>query len=169
MGQASALGVFSSASSKGRAPRSSSSGRVDKDGDDSGEDHESELSDEEQEGLKVFEDEGGECKLVLVVRTDLGMGKGECCCLSIHFVSFQRHDLCFQSFSLQCCLNHIPPQLRLSSRHASDPPTPRQNRSTSLPRHPRLLQIPRQQHFPHPHPVAPRRPAKDNAPGQIGG
>ena len=28
------------------------------------------------EGLKAFEDVPGECKLVLVVRTDLGMGKG---------------------------------------------------------------------------------------------
>lgn len=29
-----------------------------------------------QDGLKVFEGKGGECKLVLIVRTDLGMNKG---------------------------------------------------------------------------------------------
>lgn len=40
-------------------------------------DPEDEESEEEQEGeLKAFEGNREECKLVLVVRTDLGMGKG---------------------------------------------------------------------------------------------
>ncbi len=46
--------------------------------------------DEEEEGgeLKAFEGNREECKLVLVVRTDLGMGKGMCesvCALPSHF------------------------------------------------------------------------------------
>lgn len=37
-----------------------------------------ESEDELQEGLEAFEKEGGECKLTLVVRTDLEMTKGGC-------------------------------------------------------------------------------------------
>lgn len=42
-------------------------------GDDADEEEEEEG---EQDGLKAFEDIEGECKLVLIVRTDLGMNKG---------------------------------------------------------------------------------------------
>lgn len=46
----------------------------DGDEDEAGEEEEEE--EEEQSGLKSFEGNREECKLVLVVRTDLGMGKG---------------------------------------------------------------------------------------------
>jgi len=39
-------------------------------------DSDSEEDEEEEQDLKSFEDEDEECKLVLVVRTDLGMTKG---------------------------------------------------------------------------------------------
>lgn len=52
---------------------------VDSESEDSGVDSESEdeeLGGRGQEGLEAFEGNREECKLVLVVRTDLGMGKG---------------------------------------------------------------------------------------------
>lgn len=53
----------------------------DEEGSGSGSEDESEEQDEQEEeeeqgGLKTFEGNSEECKLVLVVRTDLGMGKG---------------------------------------------------------------------------------------------
>ena len=44
--------------------------------DSENEEEESEDEDKEQGELKAFEGNKEECKLVLVVRTDLGMGKG---------------------------------------------------------------------------------------------
>lgn len=44
--------------------------------DDDGDEEEEEEEEKEQDGLKAFEDIEGECKLVLIVRTDLGMNKG---------------------------------------------------------------------------------------------
>lgn len=50
----------------------------DEDGSESedGHGHEEEEEEEGQGGLEMFEGNREECKLVLVVRTDLGMGKG---------------------------------------------------------------------------------------------
>lgn len=54
----------------------------DEDEDDEDESESDEAEEEEEEsaqeqgGLKTFEENWEECKLVLVVRTDLGMGKG---------------------------------------------------------------------------------------------
>lgn len=45
------------------------------DGDDDDDEEE-----EEQDGLKAFEEVEGDCKLVLIVRTDLGMNKGSSPC-----------------------------------------------------------------------------------------
>lgn len=81
------------------------------DGDDDDEEEE-----EEQDGLKAFEKEDGDCKLVLIVRTDLGMNKGS--------------TPCAPSFP--------------HSSQAKNPPPPshRQNRRPSLPRHTVQLQSP---------------------------
>lgn len=78
LGQASSIGVFSSTTQPAR--------NVTPDNGKAGKDDESDISDagsasedddlEDQE-LKGFEDSAEECKLVLVVRTDLGMTKGE--------------------------------------------------------------------------------------------
>ena len=96
IGQASSLGLFSSKSSKKSKsswpnnydvaihPDSSDEElmshikkegvKVVQDSEDEGEDR----SDSEDQGeLKIFEGNREECKLVLVVRTDLGMGKGK--------------------------------------------------------------------------------------------
>lgn len=72
LGQASSIGVFSKP-----VPRSISNGKDDEsDISDAGSvsDEEDDLDDQE---LKSFEDSQEECKLVLVVRTDLGMTKGK--------------------------------------------------------------------------------------------
>ena len=99
IGQASSLGLFSSGKSKSKSgsgkswpnsydvtihPDSSDEelmtrlrgpgGKEVKDSEN--EEEESEDEDEEQGELKAFEGNKEECKLVLVVRTDLGMGKG---------------------------------------------------------------------------------------------
>lgn len=99
IGQASSLGLFSSPKSKSSSSKTSWPNSYDvtihpdssdeelmthlrgkgekevKDSED--EDSEDEELGQEQEGeLKAFEGNKEECKLVLVVRTDLGMGKG---------------------------------------------------------------------------------------------
>ena len=99
IGQASSLGLFSSSKSKSSSKKKSWPNNYDvtihpdssdeelmthlrgngekevKDSED--EDSEDEELGQEQEGeLKAFEGNREECKLVLVVRTDLGMGKG---------------------------------------------------------------------------------------------
>lgn len=94
LGQASSIGVFSSGASKpnhkSKASSSSSfagekvdqsdsdisdAGAATDDDDDSDDD---DLDDQELDG---FKDSNEECKLVLVVRTDLGMTKGKLCLL----------------------------------------------------------------------------------------
>ncbi|KAL9051074.1 MAG: hypothetical protein Q9162_006247 [Coniocarpon cinnabarinum] len=99
LGQAAAVGVFGSSGSKSRTKSRRKSSTASGDGknrktstaeadgkasagDDEAsgsetEDEDVEDSDDDQDGLKGFEDEGVECKLVLVVRSDLGMTKGK--------------------------------------------------------------------------------------------
>lgn len=92
LGQASSIGVFSSGASKpnhkSKASSSSSSAgeKVDQsdsdisdagaatDDDDDDDSDDDDLDDQELDG---FKDSNEECKLVLVVRTDLGMTKGK--------------------------------------------------------------------------------------------
>lgn len=97
IGQASSLGLFSSTKSRKKSksswpnnydvaihPDSSDDElmtHIKKEGvkvvqDSEDEDEDSEEGEQEQGELKAFEGNGEECKLVLVVRTDLGMGKG---------------------------------------------------------------------------------------------
>lgn len=103
IGQASSLGLFSSGKSKSKPgsgkswpnsydvtihPDSSDEelmahlrgpgGKEVKDSENEEEEREDEYEDEDEEQgeLKAFEGNKEECKLVLVVRTDLGMGKG---------------------------------------------------------------------------------------------
>ena len=84
IGQASSLGLLPSLSTSKRKRRSKSSskaGTVDltdrKDGDSNGSESESDSASEDDIGeLKSFADQGNECKMTLVVRTDLGMSKG---------------------------------------------------------------------------------------------
>lgn len=83
LGQASTIGVFGKQSQPGAqaATRSSSSDKA-KSKDDESDISDAESASEDDEGLddqelKGFEDSNEECKLVLVVRTDLGMTKGE--------------------------------------------------------------------------------------------
>ncbi|MCJ1343254.1 hypothetical protein MMC31_001447 [Peltigera leucophlebia] len=54
------------------------------DDDDGDEEEEEEEEEKEQDGLKAFEDIQGECKLVLIVRTDLGMNKGKIAAQASH-------------------------------------------------------------------------------------
>lgn len=67
LGQASSIGIF------GKASPPAEKEAIDE--SDVSEDEDDEESDEEQD-LKNFDDSNEECKLVLVVRTDLGMTKG---------------------------------------------------------------------------------------------
>lgn len=78
----------------------------------SDDDDDNEEAEEEQDGLAAFEGVEGDCKLVLIVRTDLGMNKG------------------FSSIS-----PFVPPS-------AKPIPFRRQNRRSSLPRHIIQLQSP---------------------------
>ncbi|GAB7344592.1 hypothetical protein MBLNU457_3087t1 [Dothideomycetes sp. NU457] len=74
LGQASSIGVFA------KNPSDSAAARVEKDGHDQGPHESEEAGDEEDEDdqeIKSFADHNEECKLVLVVRTDLGMTKGK--------------------------------------------------------------------------------------------
>ncbi len=98
IGQASSLGLFSSPKSKSSGKKSwpnnydvtihpdssdeelmthlrGNGGKEVKDTEDEGSEDE-ELGQEQERELKAFEGNREECKLVLVVRTDLGMGKG---------------------------------------------------------------------------------------------
>lgn len=75
LGTASSIGVFGNSSQK-RVVSSSEKGHDDSDSDDANaSDSELEDSEDDQE-VNGFEDSTEECKLVLVVRTDLGMTKG---------------------------------------------------------------------------------------------
>lgn len=72
IGQASSAGLFKS------SQRRVKSGSAEKDADSGSESgSEPEPEDEVQDDLKGFETDHDECKLVLVVRTDLGMTKGK--------------------------------------------------------------------------------------------
>lgn len=76
IGQARSIGLFGGSSSS-HARSASSKGKHDDESEIS--DASSDASDDAQElgDLKTFAEGGEECKLVLVVRTDLGMTKGE--------------------------------------------------------------------------------------------
>lgn len=91
LGQASSIGVFSGSAQPAGAPatgpRAASEKKAKVADDDSdisdaagGSDEDDDSDDEDDlddQELKGFEDSNEECKLVLVVRTDLGMTKGE--------------------------------------------------------------------------------------------
>ena len=68
LGQASSIGLFSSPGTRG--PHDAESDISDADADDEDDDV------QDLGELKAFAGNREECKLVLVVRTDLGMGKG---------------------------------------------------------------------------------------------
>lgn len=75
VGQASSLGLFGSGSKT--TQRSGRAEDDDDDDDDSSDGEDEDLGPVEQADLKDFAGLNEECKLVLVVRTDLGMTKGE--------------------------------------------------------------------------------------------
>lgn len=93
LGQASSIGLFGKSSTRSSAVArldqgddESKTGDVTSDGEGSAtDDDDSDLQDLGE--LKTFPNNNEECKLVLVVRTDLGMGKGMFAC------SFQRRLL----------------------------------------------------------------------------
>lgn len=115
------------------------------------EDEEEQEEEQEEEGkggeLKAFEGNREECKLVLVVRTDLGMGKGMYICAMPYW---------FRS---------------LLRKVNADIYSKRQNRSSMLARNTSMLQI-----LPPPRPFLPTaetlgvaRSSKDCAAGAVGG
>ncbi|ORY18819.1 peptidyl-tRNA hydrolase PTH2-domain-containing protein [Clohesyomyces aquaticus] len=71
LGQAKSLGLF------GGSPISTPGPSKEKQGQDSSEDYEDSSDEDETEPLSDFAGHNEECKLVLVVRTDLGMTKGK--------------------------------------------------------------------------------------------
>ena len=74
LGQASSIGVFAKTPIQAQAPGSKPSNGPDEgESEDSTGDDDDDLTEQE---LKSFADRNEECKLVLVVRTDLGMTKG---------------------------------------------------------------------------------------------
>lgn len=87
----------------------------DDDHDDDDADEEEEV---EQDGLKAFKEIEGECKLVLIVRTDLGMNKGS------------------------SPLTPFPSNFHIHTITKQNPLFRRQNRRPSLPRHVIQLQSP---------------------------
>lgn len=146
VGQGSSLRLFSSGEGEGWP--NNYDVKVHKDSSDeegSSEEEDEEASDDEENELAAFEGNTDEVKLVLVIRTDLGMTKG------------------VFSLSLSMVVEWQP---------ASQPANKnRQNRSTSIARHPRMLQI-----LPvacaqlaHPAPLGTSRPGEDLAAGQVGG
>ena len=83
---------------------------------------------QKQEGLNQFEGNREECKLVLVVRTDLGMGKGTAISQPFHLLSKTTLS------------NPPPPPPQVVDESANN--THRQDRSSMLPRNPGLLPRP---------------------------
>jgi peptidyl-tRNA hydrolase, PTH2 family len=75
LGQARSVGLIGKSSTRARPAATAR----DAESSDGGEDAEIDEDDDLQDlgALKTFRDTAEECKLVLVVRTDLGMGKGE--------------------------------------------------------------------------------------------
>ena len=110
---------------------------------------------QEQGGLKSFEDNREECKLVLVVRTDLGMSKGT----PEHLPSPSPIAL-NDSHPLHPPSTHPPTHLTPTHPH-------RQNRRPMRPRHPRLLHAPPRPRprVPAPPPLGSDGPGEDRAPG----
>lgn len=83
---------------RGRKKKKAGVGDSDEEDEDSGSESESGSAGEEmggrgQEGLEAFEGNREECKLVLVVRTDLGMGKGT----FVYFFVFISNNITFIS------------------------------------------------------------------------
>jgi hypothetical protein len=80
IGQGASLGLFSSATAKSSSERRKASSEGDKaqgkEDSSSEEDWENESDEEDGGELATFAGNNDEVKLVLVVRTDLGMGKG---------------------------------------------------------------------------------------------
>lgn len=70
VGQGSSLGLFGTPPATTKAHAAADSKESESESDESEEE-------EGQEGLEEFSDKTEECKLVLVVRTDLGMTKGK--------------------------------------------------------------------------------------------
>lgn len=94
LGQASSLGIFQNETKTSRRKADAKPSQSTKKSTDISEDEDEDETDEEEEeqqdDLQGFEDAGNEeCKLVLVVRTDLGMTKG----ISFHPVLPPSHSL----------------------------------------------------------------------------
>lgn len=82
LGEARSLGLFTFGRSPTSNHSSAAAAHPDDDSDDSDDDDSVALSEDEAHDLgelKQFRDNTEECKLVLVVRNDLGMGKGPFC------------------------------------------------------------------------------------------
>jgi hypothetical protein len=117
-GQGASLGLFSSSpATTGRSTSKRATKETHETKNDDLEWEEDEDSEEEDDGaeLATFEGINDEVKLVLVVRTDLGMGKGK------------RFPVAFSSLIKLQIANYAPEN--------------RKNRRSMLPCHPRLLQI----------------------------
>ena len=159
LGQANSIGVFSSSKTRSRKGKrkpavggdvdltdkpvksaEAKTSEIDADGardesDGSGESGSGseveEGSDEDFDGeLKAFEDVKGECKMTLVVRTDLQMGKGALL-----------HSIC----SLSTLASSVTKRLFASPSHRTRPDlltVCRQDRRSMLPRHPCQLHDP---------------------------
>lgn len=131
-----------------------------------------EEEDKEEQGPAV-QDTGEECKLVLVVRTDLGMTKGEQAVLTRFLYPptppFTTPRTCMHTH--MHTRTHIPHRQTAKTLTPPPPPTPknRQDRSPVLPRHPGLLQGPqprRAQGRPRQPAGAPPQPLGALRPGQ---
>ncbi|KAH8428258.1 aminoacyl-tRNA hydrolase PTH2 [Aspergillus melleus] len=178
LGQGSSLGLFSTKEKEGwpnsynvKVHRDSS----DEEGDDEDDDEEEE-EDSEEEGdggeLANFEGNNEEVKLVLVVRTDLGMTKGWFFfffpSLSLFFTRSCFIFIRVEENPLQP-ISHTPNTLQKKKQANSATHQRRKNRRPMLPCHPRLLQIPHSLYaqLTDPAPLGTPGPSEDCAADQI--
>lgn len=168
LGQGSSLGLFSVKEKEGWP--NSYNVKVHRDSSDEEFDDEEEESDSEEEGdggeLANFDNNNEEVKLVLVVRTDLGMTKGKfffCCpqCATAVHSTLKLPPALLQYRNTQVYWTTL---LMQSFNY-------RKNRRPVLARDPRLLQIPDDLHteLADPAPLGKPRTSEDCAADQIGG
>jgi hypothetical protein len=142
IGQGSSIGVFGGSGGSKQVKKSwpnSYDVKVHADSSDDQADDEEEADEEEEDGdgkeLKDFKDSNEDVKLVLAVRTDLGMGKGEADLIAEWrlLANTPSRQNCSSMFSRNACLLQIPTQPRHLSSHAQTLGTGRttQNRSAS--------------------------------------
>lgn len=173
IGQGASVGIFGSAPVAARTQkqkkdvkgkgRAVDDDKADDDEEDEDEDEEWESEGEEEDSedeeggeLASFEGNSEEVKLVLVVRTDMGMGKGEFYCIA---------SLQAEIFDRATYLPRTRADYVFFFRYS------RQNRSAMLARHARLLQILPLQIavLTHPQALGARRPGQGRAAGEIRG